>query len=109
MSKAFDTVKRSQLLELIRDWGIEEGDIGLIKLLLDKTSLQIKGGKKIGSKFQTDIGVPQGDGLSPILFTILLDAAPRKMEEKMTHLRGRTAEHNYSRAGSGIQMQNRLS
>lgn len=104
MSKAFDTVKRSQILDLIRDWGVEEGDIGLIKLLLNKTSLQIKSGKKIGSKFQTDIGVPQGDGLSPILFTILLDAALRKVEEKLAHLRGRTVDHNYSRPGSGIRM-----
>ena len=39
MSKDFDTVNTHRLLDIIRNWGVGQGDIGLIKLLLDQTSL----------------------------------------------------------------------
>ena len=39
MSKAFDTVSRSKLLEILRHRGVEEGDVCLIKLLLTNTRL----------------------------------------------------------------------
>ena len=78
MSKTFDTVSRSKLLEVLRHRGIEESDACLIKLPL--TSLQIKKGKRIGTEFVNDIGVPQGDNLSPKLFTIYFDEALREIE-----------------------------
>ena len=73
MSKAFDTVMRTKLIDIIRNKGIGEGDIEIIKLLLSNTCLQIKRGKEISEKFETDMGVPQGDGSK--LFTLYLNEA----------------------------------
>ena len=102
MSKAFDTVSRSKLLEILRHRGVEEGDVGLIKLLLTNTSLQIKRGKSIGTEFATDIGVPQGDGLSPKLFTIYLDEALKEIEQKLANLK--SSLHDYAQQHPGILM-----
>ena len=51
-------------------------------------------GKSIQTPFETNIGIPQGDGLSPILFTIYLEAALRTFKSKVTnHIK---LDHRYT-------------
>ena len=102
MSKAFDTVIRPKLIDILDARGVEPGDIGIIKLLLTNTSLQVKCGKTVGEKFATNIGVPQGDGLSPKLFTLYLDVALREIEERAKFASER--DHCYASNWTGLTL-----
>ena len=42
MSSAFDTIRRSVILDLLADAGCCEDDIGLVRYLLSNTKLKIK-------------------------------------------------------------------
>ena len=77
MSKAFDTVNRLKLINMLEPH-IPKSEFNLIKLLLQNTTLQVKNGKIKGEKFISNIGVPQGDCLSPKLFTFYLDQVLKK-------------------------------
>ena len=83
MSKAFDTIDRSRLLNILKARGISEDNVTLIKILLNNTSLQVKQGENIAREFKTNRGVPQGDGLSPILFTLYLDEALKEIDREI--------------------------
>ena len=39
--------------------------------------------KKLGPTIDTNIGIPQGDGLSPVLFTTYLEAALREVRNNV--------------------------
>ena len=81
MSKAFDNVDRNKLIYILRSRKIPEENITLIKKLLTSTTLEVKVGKNLGNKFQSNKGLPQVDGLSPRLFTVYLDEALRETDE----------------------------
>ena len=74
MSKAFDTIDRTKLLQIMRSvTGPDE--VCLIHHLLFETTLTIKDGSVLSECFDSTIGIPQGDGLSPVLFVCYLEAA----------------------------------
>lgn len=75
MSKAFDTVNRQKLVTFLSEVIDSKGDINVIKFLMSNTTLAVKTGKSTSSSFETNMGVPQGDCLSPKLFTFYLDRA----------------------------------
>ena len=99
MSKAFDTVDRSILLDDLK-LIIDEDALHLIKIML-KTELTIRCGNEESSFFSTDIGVPQGDGLSANEFTLYLSNALYKQEQNDHNkdiFRPRfLLEHNYAK------------
>ena len=74
MSSAFDTISRSQLINTCETF-FEQDDVTLIKYLLTNTKMMIKIDNRFGNCFSTSIGSPQGDNLSPILFSIYLKEA----------------------------------
>jgi len=78
MSKAFDTVSRLRLLDIMQTF-LDEDAVRLTRVLLSNTSLSVRLGKDLSSKFNTTIGTPQGDALSPVLFVIYLEAALREL------------------------------
>ena len=82
MSKAFDTVKRPTLLSDLKDF-IDEDELHMIKIMLEDVQLQVKVKNSIGQPFKTNIGVPQGDCLSPILFTLYLAQALKSDKTKI--------------------------
>ena len=49
-----------------------EEDMKLIHFLLNDTSLRVRT-KEVRPTFDTNIGIPQGDGLSSVLFTTYLE------------------------------------
>ena len=64
------------------------------KLLTNFCPKVRRNGKSTQTPFETNIGIPQGDGLSPILFTIYLEAALRTFKSKVTnHIK---LDHNYT-------------
>ena len=50
---------------------------GQVQVLLTQTTLQVRIGNVEASAFVTNIGSPQGDSLSPILFNCYYEAAMR--------------------------------
>ena len=70
MSKAFDSIDREILLEDLNK--ILDADELHIKILIKDVTLIVRNGKTFGTAFNTTKGIPQGDSLSPILFTLYL-------------------------------------
>ena len=91
MSKAFDTVNRFLLLPALKSFITSENHL-LITYLINKTSLAVKYKKKIGESFRTNIGVPQGDALSPRLFNFYLQMALNEIDLR----RKVPLEHDYA-------------
>ena len=83
MSRAFDTIDRVKLLGILDGIsGLTDDDRRLIRVLLANTSLQVEFNGVLTEPFASNIGSPQGDGLSPILFAIYLEAAIRELEAR---------------------------
>lgn len=77
MSKAFDRVERQTVLEDLKQI-LHEDELHMIKILIQDVKLVVKIDKTTGKEFETNIGVPQGDCLSPILFTLYLANAMKE-------------------------------
>ncbi|XP_029654876.1 uncharacterized protein LOC115228437 [Octopus sinensis] len=78
MSKAFDSINRSKLLIVLKNI-VDEDSLRMIRLLLSETQLLVRIGPKESRLFPTNVGTPQGDTLSPILFIVYLEAALRDL------------------------------
>ena len=74
MSKAFDTVIRKTLLEDLRKI-LNPDELHIIKIFIEKVELSVRIGKTTGEPFTTNVGIPQGDSLSPVLFILYLAKA----------------------------------
>ena len=84
MTAAFDTIDRGKLLSILKDL-LEDDELRIIQYLLSETEInvQIKGNDK-ERPFISNIGTPQGDALSPVLFIIYLEHALRDLRENQT-------------------------
>ena len=71
MSKAFDMVSRKDLFTILQKFLMKE-ELYLMKALLNNVKYSVKHGNIIGKEFSTNTGVPQGDCLSAVLFTLYL-------------------------------------
>ena len=79
MSRALDTIDRSVLLTELRIIINIDDNWRMIRALLIETELVAKLKKTHYKPFKTNIGAPQGDSLSPILFIIYLELAMRQI------------------------------
>ena len=106
MSKAFDTVDRSILLEDLSKT-IENDELHLISIMLN-TNLRVRCGNIISESFKTNTGVPQGDSLSADQFTFYLAKALQNQNTpQIDHdytsyntqlIKTIIQEHNYSKS-----------
>ena len=71
LSRAFDTIRRDKLLEVLQSF-LDEPELRMIRFLLAATSLEPRLSTGECHAFASTIGTPQGDSLSPVLFTVLL-------------------------------------
>ena len=83
MTAAFDTIDRQKLLD-ITERLVDEDENRLIRYLLSDTTMELKTqDTNLTEKFSTNIGTPQGDGLSPILFIIYLENALKDVRKEI--------------------------
>ena len=83
MSRAFDTIDRVKLMSILKSIpDITDDDRLLIRILLCNTSMQVQFNGILAEPFESNIGSPQGDALSPILFAIYLEAAIRELKAR---------------------------
>ncbi|RHY18141.1 hypothetical protein DYB32_010432 [Aphanomyces invadans] len=62
---------------------VDNDDLRLISHLLTNTSLKLRNQFFSGRLFNTSIGTPQGDSLSPVLFIVNLEAALRDLRRDL--------------------------
>ena len=75
MSSAFDTIRRTSILELLVACGCNDDEIRLVRLLLSNTKLRVKINGTLSTEFLSLLGAFQGDCLSGCLFTLVLAGA----------------------------------
>ncbi|MXP61689.1 reverse transcriptase domain-containing protein [Pantoea sp. Taur] len=71
--KAYDSVDRETLIRILAEYGVDAKLQKLIGLTLENTTSKIKFRGVTSEPFTIDTGLRQGDGLSPLLFNVVLD------------------------------------
>ena len=106
LSKAFDTINRNKLIEDLRKV-LDNDELHMIKILLDGVEYTVRCGDILGKPFSTNVGSPQGDCISALLFVFYLAMSlgfnlhlkdhsyslPSYLSEKPPH---EIQEHNYA-------------
>ena len=75
MTSAFNTIKRTTILALLKDAGCTEDEIRMVRFLLANTKLKVRVNSTLSSEFVTNTGTFEGDCLSGVLFTLVLAGA----------------------------------
>ena len=88
MTNTFDTINREHLHKLLSDI-LDPDEFNIMNILLKDVKLQARNNKAKGQSFTTTLGIPQGDCLSSILFTLYLSNT--LSANIPTHL----CDHNY--------------
>ena len=87
MTSAFDTIKRSTILRLLKDAGCSEDDVRLVRFLLANTKLRVKINSETSAEFESTSGAFQGDCLSGNLFTLTLAGGLHHLRAVTTDIR----------------------
>jgi hypothetical protein len=77
--KAFDSVDRGGMVEVLRKFGVPDHLCALITRLHTGCSVKVKVGET-DIEFGSTIGVKQGDTLAPVLFLFVIQAAAETLE-----------------------------
>jgi len=78
--KAYDSVKRVGLYNILIEFVIPMKLIRLIKICLSETYNGVQVGKNLSDMFPIRNGLKQGDALSPLLFNFALVYAIRRVQ-----------------------------
>ncbi|KAJ4439024.1 hypothetical protein ANN_14980 [Periplaneta americana] len=79
--KAYDSVKREVLYDILIEFGIPKKLVRLIKMCLSETYSRVRIGQFLSDAFPIHCGLKQGDALSPLLFNFVLEYAIRKVQD----------------------------
>ena len=76
-SKAFDSIHRGKLMQILQAYGIPDSIVSAINILYEDTMAQVLSPDGDTEFFKILAGVLQGDTLAPFLFIVALDYAMR--------------------------------
>lgn len=77
--KAYDSIHRESLLNILKDFEFPRKIINLIGASLNHTDIQVKIGNGTSQPTRVTTGLRQGDALSPVLFNLVLERVIREM------------------------------
>jgi len=78
--KAYDSVRREVLYNILIEFGIPKKLARLIKMCLTETYSRVRVGKNLSDMFPIRNVLKQGDALSPLLFNFVLEYAIRRVQ-----------------------------
>jgi hypothetical protein len=85
--KAYNSIKREVLYNILLEFGVPKKLVRLIKMCLNETYSKVRVGKLLSDKFLIQNELKQGDALSPLLFNFALEYATRKFLENQVRLK----------------------
>jgi hypothetical protein len=80
--KAYDSVRREVLYDILIEFGIPMKLVRLTKLCLRETYSRVRVSKHLSAMFPIRNGFKQGDASSPLLFNFALDYAIKRFHGK---------------------------
>jgi hypothetical protein len=79
--KAYDSVRREKLYNILIQFGIPKKLVQLVKVCLSDPTSKVRIGNIISDSFGIRSGLKQGDALSPLLFNFALEYAIQKVKK----------------------------
>jgi hypothetical protein len=80
--KAYDSVRRKVLYNILIEFGIPLKLVRLVKICLNITYTRVRVGKHLSDTFPIKNGLKKGDALSPLLFNFAFEYAIRRGSDK---------------------------
>jgi hypothetical protein len=81
LKKAYDSIKREVLYNILLELGIPKKLVRQIKMCLNETYSKVRIGKLLSDKFPIQNGLKQGDALYPLIFNFVLKYDVRNIQE----------------------------
>ncbi|KAE9542653.1 hypothetical protein AGLY_002564 [Aphis glycines] len=82
--QAYDSIDREILWKILKNFGLPNKLINMIKLCNTNISSRVKVNNEISSPFTINSGLKQGDAMSPALFNMALESVIRKIPRTET-------------------------
>lgn len=80
--KAYDCINRDLLWQSLESMGIHGELLHSMKHMYANVGMRVRAGDRLGRLFKADLGVKQGDPLSPLLFGLFIDRFEQFLAER---------------------------